>query len=95
MAQSLFGQLLIRADGGASMGLGHVMRCLALAQAWQERGGQVTFLTTGSPSAFTERLQAEGMEWKAQPHLAGSQEDAAETAAVAGELAATCVVVDG
>lgn len=32
-------RLVIRADAGAEMGTGHVMRCLALAQAWLRASG--------------------------------------------------------
>lgn len=38
------GRLLIRADGGPVVGHGHVMRCLALAQAWRARGGEAVFV---------------------------------------------------
>ncbi|MFM8983470.1 MAG: hypothetical protein ACKOLA_11305 [Spartobacteria bacterium] len=36
--------LLIRTDASVSMGTGHVMRMIALAQAWQDGGGEAVFL---------------------------------------------------
>ena len=37
--------LLLRADADPAQGVGHVMRCLALAEAWQRQGGQATLLS--------------------------------------------------
>ena len=81
--------LLIRADADTRMGTGHVMRCLALAQAWQDAGGQVTFLSAALPPGLESRLNAEGMT------LVTLDADAAQTALVAQELGADWVVLDG
>jgi len=32
--------LYIRADADGKIGTGHIMRCIALAQAWQDQGGK-------------------------------------------------------
>ena len=38
--------LLIRADGGPTIGFGHVMRSMAIAEEWLLRGGQCMWATT-------------------------------------------------
>ena len=54
--------LLIRVDANAQMGTGHVMRCLALAQSWKERGGQATFITACESEGLRRRLSDEGFQ---------------------------------
>ena len=51
--------LLVRADANAAQGTGHVMRSLALAQAWQDRGGTATFVGA-IPQPLCKRIEAGG-----------------------------------
>ncbi|MCK9631769.1 MAG: UDP-2,4-diacetamido-2,4,6-trideoxy-beta-L-altropyranose hydrolase [Methanoregula sp.] len=71
------------------------MRCLALAQAWQDNGGTVTFLMVpGSPS-LEQRIRTEGMNVLTLTDHPGSKEDAATTVEYAKKIEASWVVVDG
>ncbi len=71
------------------------MRCLALAQAWQDAGGTVSLAVAELPDALSPRLTAEGVSLSRIHAAPGGLEDAAETIAQAHRLRADWVVVDG
>jgi len=50
--------ILFRADGNPDIGTGHIMRCLSLADALQEQGGEITFIT--AESYFQRLIQTRG-----------------------------------
>jgi UDP-2,4-diacetamido-2,4,6-trideoxy-beta-L-altropyranose hydrolase len=87
--------LLLRADASHEIGVGHVMRCLALAQAWQDAGGEVALLSATLPASLRERLQCERLRLIALDSAAATLADADETRRLALAAGATWVVVDG
>jgi UDP-2,4-diacetamido-2,4,6-trideoxy-beta-L-altropyranose hydrolase len=87
--------LLIRADASHTIGTGHVMRCLALAQACLQAGGRATLVSTRPSAWLEERMALEGLPVIEQSWEPGSAEDARATVAAAQEAGASWVVVDG
>lgn len=89
------GKILFRCDADVAMGTGHVMRCMALAQAWQDAGGSAAFALAQVPEELLPRLHSQGFETIALPVAAGSSEDARATGAHARQMGAQWAVVDG
>lgn len=89
------GNILIRADASPDIGTGHVMRCLALAQSWQDAGGASTFLMAQSTSSIQARLAAENSKILSLPAVPGSKDDVDLTNECASRIQADWVVVDG
>lgn len=86
--------MIVRVDAGDSMGLGHAMRCLALAQAWRDRGGNAVFVMAETPPQMESRIRAEGCEL-IRLAVTGDHEDATETVRRTSETHAAWVVLDG
>ena len=53
-------RVVVRADAGPSIGLGHLTRCLALADRLQARGAAVTFVTRRVSEAVLVRIAEAG-----------------------------------
>ena len=53
-------RLFVRADADSRLGIGHLMRCLALAQAWRHTHGAVTFIGRLDSAPLQARLAREG-----------------------------------
>ena len=88
--------LLIRADAGGYLGTGHVMRMIALAQAWLDRGGSATIAACQCPDSLIGRLEEEAIGFvQLGDHEPGSNEDATETIALAGRTRSKWIVLDG
>jgi UDP-2,4-diacetamido-2,4,6-trideoxy-beta-L-altropyranose hydrolase len=87
--------LVLRTDGGPTIGGGHVMRCLALAQVWSEAGGRIGFCAAILAPSLRQRLVRENFEVIDIEAAAGSPADADATLAAAARLGAPVAVVDG
>lgn len=88
-------RLIIRADASTQIGTGHLMRCLALAQAWKDAGGKVTFITACQNEELLQRLRGEEFDVHV---LADSYPDPGDWNYTKGILAASpnaWVVLDG
>ena len=87
--------LIIRADASIAMGTGHLMRGLALAQAWQDQGGQCIFAMAESTAGAEERIRSERFEVAALNASPGVSQDAAQMVELALARDAGWVALDG
>jgi len=75
--------VLFRCDAGREHGIGHVMRCLTLADAFRASGAEVAFHTmTGPGLVGRERIEARGFRCTVAAEPAGSDLDVAGLAGI-------------
>jgi UDP-2,4-diacetamido-2,4,6-trideoxy-beta-L-altropyranose hydrolase len=53
--------IAIRVDGSSDIGMGHIMRCLALSQALSDRGAKVIFICRKSSPAAIRKIRSNGI----------------------------------
>lgn len=88
--------LFIRADAGGVLGTGHVMRMIALAQAFQKLGGGVVLATSSCPEMLADRLSEMELNHKSlETNDYGSNADLSETKTLADQSGSGWIVLDG
>ena len=86
--------IVLRADAGPGLGVGHAMRCLALGQAWRDRAARVVFATREGAPGVEARMRDEGIE-VVRVAPTDAPMSPREAVRVAVETGAAWTVVDG
>ena len=87
--------LIVRADADSRIGTGHVMRCLALAEAWAADGGAVAFLSCCESERLRRRIIDAGHRLVDVPRVHPDPGDLGQTLRFAQSCLDSRVVVDG
>lgn len=87
--------LLIRAEAGSRIGIGHMIRCVALGQEWQNVGGKVIFALSRDALIVEGVVRSEGfvIEWITVD--SGTKEDALQTVEIGEKYGVEWIVLDG
>lgn len=87
---------LIRADAGGVHGIGHVMRMIALAQAWQDSSGRVKMVCASCPSGAEQQIKSENIDYtRIHTKTPGSKKDIDATLEIAREHKSSWIILDG
>jgi UDP-2,4-diacetamido-2,4,6-trideoxy-beta-L-altropyranose hydrolase len=84
----------LRADADTATGLGHVLRCLALAEALHAAGARTLLITRAPGPAVIERARISGVALRKLPSATTPVDDAAQTLEALGDEMPAWLVVD-
>ncbi len=87
--------VLLRADASASIGLGHCLRLLALAEGMVRRGGSAVFVVGGQSQCIASQLESRGFVVIPFWGTTGSDEDLRFVHKVGAAVGAHTVCIDG
>lgn len=87
--------IIFRCDASPMVDIGHVMRCIALAQELRAYGYKVVFAMRDFPAEIEERIIAEGSAIVSLNNISTLRDDAIETSRIAVKYGFYWVVIDG
>src|SRR5713226_3367208 len=87
--------LLIRADGDAQIGTGHIMRCLSLAAGWLACGKTVVLAIARSTPSLIARAASANVHTVSLDVIPGSENDARLTLELARQHQPAWIIADG
>lgn len=87
--------VVLRCDASASIGIGHAIRCYALAQAFRDAGFTPVFLMATGEEILRAQMREDVFETIGLDAVTGSPEDSAQTRHYLEHRAARFLVLDG